>query len=145
MIDEELSWVPHINDLSKRLKYRIRSIKRIKQNIPPTLHKSTYRTLFESHLHYGITVWGCVSKSKLDPLFKAQKKYLRILFSDKEAYLNKFKTCARTRPIESMNLGIRRRIFQKKESKPLFNSNEILTMQKTYVYHMILTAFKILK
>jgi len=143
IIDEELSWVPHINDLSKRLKYHIGSIKRIKQNIPSTLHKSIYHTLFESHLHYGITVWGGVSKSKLDPLFKAQKKCLRILFGDEEAYLNKFKTCARTRPIESMNLG--KEFFKKEESKPLFNSNEILTVHNAYIYHMILTTFKILK
>jgi hypothetical protein len=59
--------------VKKRLKYHIGSIKRSKQNVPSTLHKSVYHTLFEFHLHYGITVWGGVSKSKHNSLFEAKK------------------------------------------------------------------------
>ena len=77
----------------------------IKDNIPDDLHKSLYHTLFESHLTYGITVWGGVTNNKLLPLFKLQKKCLRILFGDKEAYLDKFKTCARVRLFEEQKLG----------------------------------------
>ena len=58
-----------------------------------------------SLMHYGITVWGGVTNNKLLPLFKLPKKCLRILFGDKEAYLDKFKTCARVKLFEEQNLG----------------------------------------
>ena len=59
----------------------------ITDNIPDDLHSSLYNTLFESHLSYCITVWGGVRNNNLLPLFKLQKKCLRRLFGDKEAYL----------------------------------------------------------
>ena len=72
---------------------------------PEELHKSIHHTLFESHLSYGITVWGGVSSVKLRPLSIAQQQCIRILFGDKQAYLEKFKTTARVRPYQSQKLG----------------------------------------
>ncbi len=57
-IDSKLSWVPHIENLQKKLKCQIGSLNRIKDNVPAHLHNELYHTLFESHLRYGITVWG---------------------------------------------------------------------------------------
>ena len=60
MIDDKLSWVPHIRNLAKKLKCHIGSINRIKDNIPSNLHKQLYHTLFESYLIYiqgGRKVW----------------------------------------------------------------------------------------
>ena len=105
IIDDKLSWIPHIRNLATRLKCHIGSINRIKNNIPPQLHKQLYHTLFESHLTYGITVWGGEPFTKLEPLFLLLKKCLRILFGDKEAYLEKFRTCARCRPDGYQKLG----------------------------------------
>ena len=39
------------------------------------------------------------------PLFITQKKCIRILFGDTEAYKNKFMTCARSREYGSQILG----------------------------------------
>ena len=143
IIDDQLSWTPHINDLTKRLKYHIGSINRIKDNIPKHLHKNLYHTLFESHLLYGITVWGGESNTKLEPLFKLQKKCLRILFGDTEAYLEKFRTCVRARPQGSQKLGAE--FYSREESKPLFYTHDILTVYNAYIYHITLEVFKILK
>jgi hypothetical protein len=71
---------------------------RIAKYVPKELRNTIYYTLFESHLTYGITVWGGVSHIKLKKVFNAQKHCLRILFDDREAYLDKFKTTARCRP-----------------------------------------------
>ena len=41
-----------------------------------------------------------MSHAAIEPLFRTQKKCIRIIFGDRESYVDKFKTCARTRPIE---------------------------------------------
>ena len=53
---------------------------RVRTSIPKRLYKSIYHALFESHLTYGISVWGAQSQSVLNDLFTMQKKCLRILF-----------------------------------------------------------------
>ena len=77
---------------------------RIKDNVPSELYKNLYHTLYESHLAYGITAWGDVSDKKFQYIFKVQKICLRILFGDKETYLNKFKTGCRVRPYNHQKL-----------------------------------------
>ena len=71
-IDENLNWNSHIKKLSKKLSCSAGILNLIKDNIPEELHKNLYYTLFESHLSYGITVWGGVSNNKIEPLFKKQ-------------------------------------------------------------------------
>ena len=39
----------------------------MKHVIPSELYKNVYLTLFESHLSYGITAWGEISKNLLQP------------------------------------------------------------------------------
>ena len=126
IIDDKLSWQPHITELTKKLACCAGVLNRIKDNIPSHLHKSLYHTLFESHLCYGITVWGGVTFNKLLPLFRAQKTCCRILFGDKDAYLDKFSTCARTRSYDKRFLGPE--FFIKEHSKPLLNKHSILTI-----------------
>ena len=142
IIDEKLSWVPHVDYLVNKLKSCTGIINRIRDSIPASMHKSIYHTLFESHLSYGITVWGGISKSKLSPLNTIQKKCIRILFGDKSTYLNKFNTCAKSRPIGHQILGDK--FFTKEHTKPLFNKNMILVLQNLYYYHMALNTYKIL-
>ena len=88
-------------------------------------------------------MWGGSSNAKVEPLLKVQKKCLRIIFGDREAYREKFQTCVRSRRKQSMILG--ERFFRKKDSKPLFNSQDILTVYNSYIYHLILSTFKVLK
>ncbi len=90
--------------------------------------------MFESHLTYGISVWGGVPKQKLAKVFNAQKHCLRILFGDKEAYFDKFKTSVRTRPLEEQILG--QEFYELEHSKPLFNERGIMTVYNLYNYHM---------
>ena len=142
IIDEKLNWAPHIEYLTNKLKSCVGIINRIRDCVPSTMHKSIYHTLFESHLAYGITVWGGVSKNTLNPLITIQKKCIRILFGDKSSYLDKFKTCARTRPIDNQTLGTG--FYIKEHTKPIFKQNMILTVQNLYYYHMALNTYKIL-
>ena len=59
-IDSKLSWIPHVNNVHKKLKSASGIIRKIRQYIPKTQYKSIYHTLFESHMTYCISVWGGV-------------------------------------------------------------------------------------
>ena len=91
IIDDRLSWDYHIKALTKKLSCCTGSLNQIIGSIPEYLHKDLNHTLFESYLTYGISVWGGITKAKLFPLFKAQTKFMRVIFGDRAKYLDKFK------------------------------------------------------
>ena len=93
LIDEKLSWEAHDKSLTKKLASCTGSINQIAASIPKNLHMNLYHTLFESYITYGITVWGSMPDSKLNKLFNAQKKIMRVLFGDREKLLDKYRTC----------------------------------------------------
>ena len=110
LIDEKLSREAHVKSLKKKLACCTGSINRIADSKPKNLHINLYHTLFESYVTYGITVWGYMLDSKLNKLFNAQKKIMRVLFADREKFLDKFRTCTQARPYRVQE-----------HSKPLFN------------------------
>ena len=119
-------------------------LSKIRDSIPQSVHKDIYHALFESHLSYiYISVWGGTSNNKLQPIFQAQKMCVRIMFGDKEAFLNKFKTCARTRPLEHQKLS--NEIFEREHTKPLFSKHLLLTVHNLYSYRCCNELFKVLK
>jgi hypothetical protein len=73
IIDDKLSWRPHIASLNKKLRSICGRIYRIKKFLPESLYKQLYHSLFESHLGFAITVWGGVSENQLKSLFITQK------------------------------------------------------------------------
>ncbi|KAL5266371.1 hypothetical protein ACHWQZ_G003709 [Mnemiopsis leidyi] len=143
VIDEKRSWEPHINALRRKLNYASATLCRIRDSIPETLHKDLYHTLFESHMSYCISVWGEASPTLVNKIFTAQKHCLRVLFGDKASYLDKFETCARVRPFSSKAPD--QTIFELEHSKPIFKSQQILTVQNLYSYHTYMETIKILK
>ncbi len=143
IIDDKLSWTAHINALFKKLKCVNGQINRMEKFVPKDIRRTIYHTLFESHLTYRISVWGGVSSNKLVKVFNAQKHCLRILFGDREAYLDKFKTSARSRSTGEQILG--HEFYELEHSKPLFNQLGILNVYNQYNYHTLLATFKILK
>ena len=142
-IDEELNWNQHFTELKRKLYHSLSTLNRIKHCVPDNLHKDLYFTLFESHLGYGISVWGGSPQSKLDVIHKIQKKVIRIMFGDTEAYNEKFKTSARCREFGSQRLGAE--FYMKEHTKPLFEKHSILTVQNLYSYHCFNEVLKILK
>ena len=143
IVDDELNWEPHIDALNERLKCCVGQLNRIKEHVPIELHKDLYHTLYESHLIYGITVWGGVPESKIKKLFINQKHCLRIMFGDKKAYLDKFNTCARIRQFGQQILGPE--FYKREHTKPLFKLHGLFTVQNLYNYHMLMGIAKILK
>ena len=58
IIDDKLTWQPHLISLVKKLSCCTGRLNRITQFIPSDHHTSLYHTLFESYLSYGVSVWG---------------------------------------------------------------------------------------
>ena len=58
VLDDKLSWEPHIGALRRKLNYASATLCRIRDSVPIELHTDLYHTLFESHLTYCISVWG---------------------------------------------------------------------------------------
>ena len=143
VIDEKLSWLTHIKYLTKKLSCCTGRLNRIIQFIPSSHHESLYHTLFESYLSYGISVWGSEKQTKLKNIFKVQKKAMRVIFGDREKFLDKFKTCVRARPFSEQKLTAA--FYIKEHTKPLYIKHKILTVQNLYFYHSCCEVFKIFK
>ena len=142
-IDARLTWVPHIDQLHRKLKSVTGILNRIKNCIPTENYKALYHALFESHLSYCLTVFGGVGATHQEKLFRVQKHAMRIMFGDFKAVLEKSKTCARVRKFGTQVLGPE--FYCKEHTKRLFNDQKILTIRNIYEYQCCTDIFKILK
>ena len=86
IIDDQLTWEPHIEHLKVKLISSIIIIKRIKNFIPASAYLQLYNALFKSHMTYCISCWGGISKYKLESLFSVQKRCIRLLFRKEVNY-----------------------------------------------------------
>ena len=112
-------------------------------SIPKHLHRNLYYTLFESHLSYCISVWGAAAQYRISSLWTIQKQCIRVLFGDREAFLDKYNTCARSRPFGLQTLG--NDFYMPEHTKPLFQEKKILSIHNLYTFHCFMETYKILK
>ncbi len=73
IIDRNLNWSAHVNYLVKKLRSATAIICRIRHCIPKENYLIIYHALFESHLTYGITVWGGIPSATMEKLFYYSK------------------------------------------------------------------------
>ena len=79
LLDERLTWKAHIIELRKKLARAVGILYKLKGNCPDNILKSIYFSLFHSHISYGLLVWGNASNFLTDPIFRLQKKAIRII------------------------------------------------------------------
>ena len=83
IIDNRLSWKHHTHELSKKLNRAVGMIYKIRDNCTSSVLRSLYFSLFNSHLSYGLSVWGNCNNIYSNKLLIAQKKIIRaISFAD---------------------------------------------------------------
>ena len=58
ILDNKLDWKGHIAELTKKLSRAIGLIHKMKGLCPISVLRSLYHSLFNSHLSYGLVVWG---------------------------------------------------------------------------------------
>ena len=74
LLDCNLSWKYHINELSEKLSRTIEIFYKIRHCVPCEILKTFYYSLFYSFVSYGIAVWGFTYKSHIQKLSLLQKK-----------------------------------------------------------------------
>jgi hypothetical protein len=78
-VDEDLSWTQHINSLCSKLSTGLYVLQRMKSISDTNTTKIAYYALFESHIRYGIAVWGGTTITNLQRVLMKQKRAIRIL------------------------------------------------------------------
>jgi len=89
--DEYLDWSIHISQLSCKLSKIIGILSRLKNELPHTILRMIFNSLFNSHLHYGVLNWGY----RAEKIIKLQKRAIRVITNKhKAAHTDKlFKFC----------------------------------------------------
>ena len=80
IIDTDLSWKSQIDHVCDKLSSSIYVLKRLKSITDnETVIRTAYFALVESHLRYGLSVWGNSSKPNLQRVLVQQKKVIRTM------------------------------------------------------------------
>jgi len=88
IIDENLNWDNHINNLSIKLNRANAMLSKVRYYVNNKTLLSIYHAIFQSHLIYACKVWG-QSFSKLKRLIILQKKAVRLInFAPKNSHTN---------------------------------------------------------
>ena len=77
VLDEHLSWTPHISQVARTISKSIGVINRARFFLLKPCLKTLYYCLVYPYLHYGIMVWGSTYKTILRRLASLQKRVIR--------------------------------------------------------------------
>ena len=114
ILDENLNWVQHTQQLANKLASAYFMIKIICKYLDVSIGKLVYYALFESHLRYGIPFWGNCALINTLPIFRIQKRTLRAMYG-----LQSRETC-----------------------RDAFSKNGILTCPSLYILETVSLVFK---
>lgn len=92
-IDRFLSWEEHIKHIIRKINSGIYALKQMAFLSNSNTLKSVYHAHIQSHIHFGISLYGSTAKSNLDKLLTLQKKGIRIILNlkQKESVKTSFK------------------------------------------------------
>ena len=77
ILDEHLSWKPHILSVSRKISKSIGIIYKSRFCLPKTSLHCLYHSLVYPYLIYCVSVWGSTYQSNLSRVFLLQKKIIR--------------------------------------------------------------------
>ena len=79
LLDEALSWKPHLVELSRKPARSIGIFRQLRHFVPSNTLIIFYYALSYSFLTYGIIVWGATYDNYLQPVLTSQKKVIRVM------------------------------------------------------------------
>lgn len=80
IIDQRLSWFPHIDMVSTRVRRLIWIFKSLRHITTPLLRNKIYVALAQSVISYCIPVWGGAAKTKFMELERAQRALIKVMY-----------------------------------------------------------------
>ena len=84
LLDSNLSWKYHINELLKKLSRTIGIFYKIRYFVPSEILRLLYYFLFYSFLSYGVAVWGFTYKTYTQKILVLQKKIIKVMTFNKQ-------------------------------------------------------------
>ena len=79
ILDNKLDWKGHITELSKKFSCAVGLLYKIRNLCPTSVLRSLYYSIFNSHLLYGLVVWGNANRSHINKIKCLQKRALRCI------------------------------------------------------------------
>ena len=80
IVDNKLSWRYHIHELTKKLSRTNGILNKLKNlGLPNSTLLSIYSSLFQSHMSYGLCIWGQTCSNYLKKIESVQNKAVRII------------------------------------------------------------------
>ena len=79
IIDENLTWKTHMNDIARKVAKNIGIINKVKTIFSERMLLMLYFTMIYPYLSYGNIVWGSTYSSTLQRIFLLQKRIIRII------------------------------------------------------------------
>lgn len=114
ILDNKLSWQPHVDDLSKKLNSCLFMLRKLAKICPRRIALLAYHSLIIAKMTYGLIAWGGTSKANFDRIFKLQKRAIRYIFG----------------------------IYRTESCKPFFKDNQLLTLPAHYMFMLIMNVRK---
>ena len=84
IFDDKLKWQNHIEFLCVKLSKAAGVIYKLKQVAPKSTLKTVYYSIVDSHLRYGITVWGSAKGTAFERLKVIHRKIIKYMKSNSE-------------------------------------------------------------
>lgn len=109
IIDEHLSWDQHVDLIMKKTSSGLYALRQMAKSCNSETLITIYYALIQSHIGYGISIYGATNKCNMDRILKQQKRALRIILNLK--------------PIDSV--------------KNFFSQLNIFTVYGLYIYETI--------
>ena len=117
VIDNKLTWKYHIKHISNKISKSIAILRILRFSFPKHILRMIYMSLIFSHINYCNIIWGSACNSTLEPLFRLQKKAIRLISNSH--YLE--------------------------HTAPIFNSLKILTLHQVFKLNCLLFIYKCTK
>ena len=114
VLDQNLKWNHHIQLVRGKISRTIGIFNKLNRFFPQRILLTLYYSLVYPHITYGIEVWGNAASVHTLPLFRLQKKIIRII------------SMANYRA----------------PSEPLFNNLQLLPLNKIYMYRVLFFMYK---
>ena len=128
ILDNLLSWKPHLEALSTKLRKANGIISKLRHVIPKAVLLQLYYSFFDSHLRYACQVWG--QDTKCLRIFKLQKQCMRLITfsrfnSPSSSLFSELKVLKFSDSIKLLNISLLHEVLSNSTPSALTNTYNI--------------------